>query len=297
MTKPNWNLATVSRTACAAFTMVMLFSSGVVGAEDAASAPAAGTAVEAPLILILERPNGAPIFTHEAKIRSYMVRIPAKSPEAVGALSFLAKPDQLKAGKVFLSSDDVDAALKTLAQATGRDVDRMNGPGVEVAAGNPAAVRIGPDWSYKTDWEKSADTADSWVAKGVTTRQVGQLAKVFPRMATDGSVQLSATFGLVDFDGFIEHSAPNERTTLLASFVAVNNPDAKVAERGVKKDATSAAPVCEPIFFSREVSVDVRIPEGKTLVVVAEGREEDGKKGDSLLVFVRVTTTPYPKRS
>lgn len=271
-----------------------LFSAVVTAAEKTATV--SEKAVDAPLIPIRESANGAPIFTHEADVRLYMIRIPAKWPTAVGALAFLEKREELKTGKVFLSADDAAAALKALAEATGRDLDLMGGPRVAGPAGNPAVAVIGPEWRYMINWEKAPGTPDSWIAKDVASRQMGQSAKVFPRLATDGSVQLSVTFGSVEFDGFIEHPEPNERTTVWADFVALNRPDAKAATRGINKGATTTAPVYEPIFFSCEVTTDVRIPPGKTLVLLDEGKEVDRKKSDSLLVFVSVETKPLPKR-
>jgi type II secretory pathway component GspD/PulD (secretin) len=265
---------------------------GCASKPAVAVAPPSASRSLAPLIPIQERADGRPVITHMVEISGRMIRFQGKMPEAKGALGFLTDKAGLRAGAITLTKQEADAALDALVRATIQEVKAT--PKVSVGAGQPARIGIAQELRYPTGWKKNTELAGGWMATKVEMQNLGTMMRVFPQLATDGSIQLEVTLDTTEFDGFVLYEAPTEKSTSITEFVAVNEPVASGRPPVAINMGPHAEPFAEPIFSTQTVTANGRIADGKTLVLCGEITRRNGSP-DKLLVFLTATASPLKR--
>jgi len=161
---------------------------------------------------------------------------------------------------------DVDFAIRALARKTGSDL--MSAPKVTVLSGKRANITVAQELRYPEsygDIESTASSSGSGGSNGgsggnaaisitagtpqdFVTRNVGVEMAVTPNVENDDTISLILEPRVTEFEGFVEYGGPS---------VAITG----------QTTVTVPAGFYQPIFSVREISTEVTIFDGATVVM------------------------------
>jgi general secretion pathway protein D len=178
---------------------------------------------------------------------------------------------------------NVDFALRALARKTGSDL--MSAPKVTVLSGKRATITVAQELRYPEsygDIESTASTSGGGNNSGggggssisitagtpqdFVTRNVGVEMSVTPNVENDDTISLILEPRVTEFEGFVEYGGPS---------VALEGGTTVVVPAGFY----------QPIFSTREISTEVTIFDGATVVMGGLTRDEVKMVNDKVPVL------------
>ena len=179
---------------------------------------------------------------------------------------------------------DVDFAIRALARKAGSDL--MSAPKVTVLSGKRASITVAQELRYPESYGDIESTASSSSGGGSTggsgggaaisitagtpqdfvTRNVGVEMSVTPNVENDDTISLILEPRVTEFEGFVEYGGPS---------VAITGGTT----------VTVPAGFYQPIFSVREMSTEVTIFDGATVVMGGLTRDEVKSVNDSVPIL------------
>jgi general secretion pathway protein D len=179
---------------------------------------------------------------------------------------------------------DADFAIRALARETGSDL--MSAPKVTVLSGKRASITVAQELRYPESYGDIESTASSSGSGGsgggsggsaaisitagtpqdFVTRNVGVEMSVTPNVENDDTISLILEPRVTEFEGFVEYGGPS---------VAITG------------DTTVTVPAgfYQPIFSIREMSTEVTIFDGATVVMGGLTRDEVKSVSDGVPIL------------
>jgi general secretion pathway protein D len=167
---------------------------------------------------------------------------------------------------------DVDFAIRALARKSGSDL--MSAPKVTVLSGKRASITVAQELRYPESYGDIESTASSSGSGGANsgggsaaisitagtpqdfvTRNVGVEMSVTPNVENDDTISLILEPRVTEFEGFVEYGGPSVAITAGTT-------------------VTVPAGFYQPIFSVREISTEVTIFDGATVVMGGLTRDE-----------------------
>ncbi|MEM8867943.1 MAG: type II secretory pathway, component PulD [Verrucomicrobiota bacterium] len=213
------------------------------------------------------------VFTGSSDIPVTPPQIPATIDLATGAADVLSRTGS-KA--LSIGSYDADFAIRALSRKTGSDL--MSAPKVTVLSGKRASITVAQELRYPESYGDIESTVSSSNSGGsaisitagtpedFTTRNVGVELSVTPNVENDDTISLILEPRVTEFEGFVEYGGPS---VALASGTTVTVP----------------AGFYQPVFATREVSTEVTIFDGATVVMGGLTRDQVQSINDSVPVL------------
>jgi general secretion pathway protein D len=175
------------------------------------------------------------------------------------------------AGWNIASGLDLDVAINALARMTSSDL--MSAPKVTVLSGKRASITVAQELRYPESYGDIESTAgqggggnNSSGSGGISitagtpqdfvTRNVGVEMSVTPNVENDDTISLILEPRVTEFEGFVEFGGPS------------------IAIGGDGTVATVPAGFYQPIFSTREISTEVTVYDGATLVMGGLTRDD-----------------------
>ena len=175
--------------------------------------------------------------------------------------------------------------LRALNQQKG--IDLVSAPKVTTKSGQRATIQIVREFRYPAEYDLPQVTG---VAGSVFTpatptsptsfdkRDVGITLEVEPTVGPDGyTIDLILSPRVVEFEGFINYGSPINTTATLIISPFVPGPSANVL--------VSANVINRPVFSSREVTTEVTVYDGQTVVLGGLMREDVQKTEDKVPIL------------
>jgi len=171
---------------------------------------------------------------------------------------------------------DVDFAIRALSRKTGSDL--MSAPKVTVLSGKRANIIVAQELRYPESYGDIESTVSSSNSGGAAisitagtpqdfvTRNIGVEMAVTPNVENDDTISLILEPRVTEFEGFVEYGGPS---------VALANGTV----------ATVPAGFFQPIFSTRELSTEVTIFDGATVVMGGLTRDEVKTVSDKVPVL------------
>ena len=172
---------------------------------------------------------------------------------------------------------NVQTVIHALEQQTGSDL--MTAPRVTVLSGKTATINVSQEFRYPTSYgdmesqvgggssDSSADTASVSITPGTPqdfeTANLGVMMEVTPTVEDDSTITLRLNPRVTEFEGFVEYGG---------SALAVSGSTVVQIPSGFY----------QPVFSVREVSTEVTIYDGATVVLGGLTREEVKSFHDSI---------------
>ena len=183
-----------------------------------------------------------------------------------------------------VSGYDVDFAIRALARKTGSDL--MSAPKVTVLSGKRANITVAQELRYPESYGDIESTASSSGSGGggtsgsgsaaisitagtpqdFVTRNVGVEMSVTPNVENDDTISLILEPRVTEFEGFVEYGGPSVAITAGTT-------------------VTVPAGFYQPIFSIREMSTEVTIFDGATVVMGGLTRDEVKTVNDSVPIL------------
>ena len=176
-----------------------------------------------------------------------------------------------------IGSYDLSILLKAIEQNSGSDL--MSAPSLTVLDGKTAIVKIAQLLRYPQsygDVQSQVSTADTSGSSGVTitagtpqdftVQDVGVTLEVTPTVGADDSIALNLKPKVVEFEGFVEYGGTS---------VAISGTTTVTVPSGF----------FQPVFTTREVTTDVTVFDGATVVIGGLTREEVKTVNDKVPVL------------
>ena len=176
---------------------------------------------------------------------------------------------------------DVDLAIRALSRKTGSDL--MSAPKVTVLSGKRATITVAQEMRYPESYGDIESTVSSGTSGGdnaggggisitagtpqdFVTRNVGVEMTVTPNVENDDTISLILEPRVTEFEGFVEYGGPS------------------VAIQG---DLTVTVPAgfYQPIFSVREITTEVTVFDGATVVMGGLTRDEIKTVNDKVPVL------------
>ncbi|MFT5837035.1 MAG: general secretion pathway protein D [Candidatus Azotimanducaceae bacterium] len=160
---------------------------------------------------------------------------------------------------------DVNFVIRALSRKTGSDL--MSAPKVTVLSGKRATITVAQELRYPEsygDIESTVSTSETGGAaisitagtpQDFVTRNVGVEMSVTPNVENDDTISLILEPRVTEFEGFVEYGGPS---VALADETVVTVP----------------AGFYQPVFSTREISTEVTIFDGATVVMGGLTRDE-----------------------
>jgi len=175
--------------------------------------------------------------------------------------------------------------LRALNQQKG--VDLVSSPKVTTKSGQRATINIVREFRYPAEYDLPQVTG---VAGSVYTpatptsptsfdkRDVGITLEVEPTVGPDGyTIDLILSPRVVEFEGFINYGSPINTTATLIVGPFLPGPSANIL--------ISANVINRPVFSSREVTTEVTVYDGQTVVLGGLMREDVQKTEDKVPIL------------
>ncbi len=167
---------------------------------------------------------------------------------------------------------NVDVAINALSRKTGSDL--MSAPKVTVLSGKRATITVAQELRYPESYgdiesttssgrgsslEGSGGTSSVSITAGTpqdfVTRNVGVELSVTPNVENDDTISLILEPRVTEFEGFVEYGGPS---------IAISG----------ETTVTVPAGFYQPIFSTREISTEVTVFDGATIVMGGLTRDE-----------------------
>lgn len=174
---------------------------------------------------------------------------------------------------------NVDLAIRALSRKTGSDL--MSAPKVTVLSGKRATITVAQEFRYPEsygDIESTASTGGNssggssaisitaGTPEDFVTRNVGVELAVTPNVENDDTISLVLEPKVTEFEGFVEYGGPS---VAISSGTTVTVP----------------AGFYQPVFSVRELSTEVTVFDGATLVMGGLTRDEVKSVNDKVPVL------------
>ena len=165
----------------------------------------------------------------------------------------------------FFSGDlDIDLQIQALARKSGSDL--MSAPKVTVLSGKRANIVVAQELRYPQSYgdiesDVSGGQGGSSVAitagtpDEFTTRNIGVEMSVTPNVENDNTISLILEPRVTEFEGFVEYGGPS---------IAVTTDTTAIVPAGF----------FQPVFSTREITTEVTIYDGATVVMGGLTRDE-----------------------
>ena len=169
----------------------------------------------------------------------------------------------------FIDDLNIDLQIRALARKNGSDL--MSAPKVTVLSGKQADITIAQELRYPQSYGDIESTVSSGGGGGTggssavsitagtpddfTTRNVGVEMTVTPNVASDNTISLKLQPRVTEFEGFVEYGGPS---------IALSGTTTAIVPAGFY----------QPIFSTREISTEVTIYDGATVVMGGLTRDE-----------------------
>ncbi|NBB79417.1 MAG: type II secretory pathway, component PulD [Verrucomicrobia bacterium] len=224
--------------------------------------------------------------TQSAITRNGEILANNRAPDLGRAIDFAATASSLFTATGWsVNGYDVDFAIRALSRKSGSDL--MSAPKVTVLSGKRANIVVAQELRYPEsygDIESTVSEANSGsigvggtgssAAISITagtpqdfvTRNVGVEMSVTPNVESDDTISLILEPRVTEFEGFVEYGGPS---VAIAGSTTVTVP----------------AGFFQPIFSTREVSTEVTIFDGATVVMGGLTRDEVKSIDDSVPVL------------
>jgi general secretion pathway protein D len=177
-----------------------------------------------------------------------------------------------------VNGTNVDLAIRALSRKTGSDL--MSAPKVTVLSGKRATITVAQELRYPEsygDIESTVSSGDSdsggsgisitaGTPQDFVTRNVGVEMTVTPNVENDDTISLILEPRVTEFEGFVEYGGPS------------------VAIAG-ETVATVPAGFYQPIFSVREITTEVTVYDGATVVMGGLTRDEVKTVNDKVPVL------------
>lgn len=214
--------------------------------------------------------NGEPVASNSA-------------PTLAGAIDLAATAQSLFTATGWsVNGLDVDLAVRALSRRTGSDL--MSAPKVTVLSGKRASITVAQELRYPESYGDIESTVSEGGGGSLTgggsaavsitagtpqdfvTRNVGVEMSVTPNVESDDTISLILEPRVTEFEGFVEYGGPS------------------VAIAG---DTTVTVPAgfFQPVFTTREISTEVTVFDGATVVMGGLTRDEVKSVNDSVPVL------------
>jgi general secretion pathway protein D len=177
----------------------------------------------------------------------------------------------------------VDFAIRALARKSGSDL--MSAPKVTVLSGKRASITVAQELRYPESYGDIESTASSSGSGGTgggggnaaisitagtpqdfVTRNVGVEMSVTPNVENDDTISLILEPRVTEFEGFVEYGGPS---------IALTGGTQAVVPAGFY----------QPIFSTREISTEVTVFDGATVVMGGLTRDEVKSVNDKVPVL------------
>jgi general secretion pathway protein D len=182
------------------------------------------------------------------------------------------------AGWNIASGLDLDVAITALARETSSDL--MSAPKVTVLSGKRASITVAQELRYPEsygDIESTVSQSSGGLGGGgsaavsitagtpqdFVTRNVGVELSVTPNVENDDTISLILEPRVTEFEGFVEYGGPS---------IALSGATTAVVPAGFY----------QPIFSVREISTEVTVFDGATLVMGGLTRDEVNSVNDKV---------------
>jgi general secretion pathway protein D len=171
---------------------------------------------------------------------------------------------------------DVDFAIRALSRKAGSDL--MSAPKVTVLSGKRANITVAQELRYPESYGDIESTVSSNNTGGAAisitagtpqdfvTRNVGVEMAVTPNVENDDTISLILEPRVTEFEGFVEYGGPS---VALAGTTTVTVP----------------AGFFQPVFSTREMSTEVTVFDGATVVMGGLTRDEVKSVNDKVPVL------------
>jgi general secretion pathway protein D len=213
----------------------------------------------------------------------------AISVNAVDALLF-GSPLGPAAGAFTLAgvftNPQFQVVIRALSQSKG--VDLVSSPKVTTKSGQRATIQIVREFRYPTEYDLpqvSASTGSTFqpviptTPTALDTKPVGITLEVEPTVGPDGfTIDLTLSPRVVEFDGFINYGSPIS-ASVAAVLTTTTTPIVSFLSPTYTFVATENI-INQPVFSTREVTTDVTVYDGQTVVLGGLIREDVQKVED-----------------
>ena len=209
----------------------------------------------------------------------------AISANAVDALLFgsplgPAAPAMLAVAGIF-TNPQFQVVIRALNQQKG--VDLVSAPKVTTKSGQRATIKIIREFRYPSEYDLPQVTqapgtvytpATPTTPTAFETKNVGITLEVEPTVGPDGyTIDLILSPSITEFDGFINYGSPI-------------NTVVTVAGTGINSDfQVTANTINQPVFSVREVTTEVTVYDGQTVVMGGLMREDIQKVEDKVPIL------------
>lgn len=187
---------------------------------------------------------------------------------------------------------DVDLAIRALSRKTGSDL--MSAPKVTVLSGKKATITVAQELRYPESYGDiesqvgnsggggnnnsssggSSVTITAGTPQDFVTRNVGVELSVTPNVENDDTISLLLEPRVTEFEGFVEYGGPS---VAISGVGGALDTEATVV--------TVPAGFYQPIFSTREMSTEVTVFDGATLVMGGLTRDEVKTVNDQVPVL------------
>jgi len=173
--------------------------------------------------------------------------------------------------------------LRALNQKKG--VDLISAPKVTTQSARKATIEIVREFLYPTQFaapEASASAGSQFTPSvpttpsGWTMKPTGITLEVVPTLGPDNyTIELELAPRVIEFDGFINYGSPINATVQAQGIYALVAPTSKTFE-------ATANTINQPVFSVREVTTQVSVYDGQTVVMGGLMREDVQKVEDKV---------------
>jgi general secretion pathway protein D len=181
--------------------------------------------------------------------------------------------------------------IRALNQQKG--VDLVSAPKVTTKSGVRATIQIVREFRYPTEFDLPQVTqtpgsiytpATPTTPTGFETKPVGITLEVEPTVGPDGyTIDLILSPRVVEFDGFINYGSP---INTVATTVAGESLDGSLIVPPISRTITMTENVInQPVFSTREVTTEVTVYDGQTVVLGGLMREDIQKTEDKVPIL------------
>ena len=201
----------------------------------------------------------------EINITGFAEPLPVTPPQIAGSLDLASGVGAIFENNLAISGPyDLDLAIRALSRKTGSDL--MSAPKVTVLSGKRANIVVAQEMLYPEsygDIESTASAGEGGAAISITAgtpqdftkRNVGVELSVTPNVENDDTISLILEPRVTEFEGFVEYGG-----TSVASTAGVT--------------VTVPAGFYQPIFSTREITTEVTVFDGATVVMGGLTRDE-----------------------
>jgi general secretion pathway protein D len=257
------------------------FGTGIYGSGGTQGLGQSATASSFPFV---DSASGVPIGSNPltAGNRSGTTAISVNAVDGLlfGPAALGAAPALLSVAGIF-TNPQFQVVLRALNQQKG--VDLVSAPKVTTKSGQRATIQIIREFRYPTEYDLPQVTqtpgsiytpATPTSPTSFETKPVGITLEVEPTVGPDGyTIDLILSPRVVEFDGFINYGSP---IRTVVTVVGVNLSTNFLVTANV---------INKPVFSTREVTTEVTVYDGQTVVIGGLMREDIQKTEDKVPIL------------